>query len=193
MIQEKIAQTGYPVMEEIAHRWSPRAFSEKPVDKQKLMSMLEAARWAPSSRNEQPWRFIIAHKKDSHYSKLFEALNEWNAKWAYTAPLLLAVLAKKNFDYKNRPNNHAWYDTGAAVANLLAQATHLGLSAHQMAGIHPNKVYTNFDIDESGYDVICIIAIGYQDESRLEELEEEYRESEYKKRERKSLEDLILS
>ncbi len=192
MIKEKIAPTDHPIMQEISHRWSPRAFSEKSVEENKLLSLLEAVRWAPSNRNEQPWHFIIARKGDVHYSKLFEGLNEWNSKWAFTAPVLIAVMAKRNFDYKNQSNNHSWYDVGLAIGNLLIQATHIGLSAHQMAGIYPEKIVKNFSIRSSKYDVVSVIALGYQDEYRLVELVNSYRESEYKARERKALKEFVF-
>ncbi len=191
MIKEKIASTIHPVIKEISHRWSPRAFSDKPVEQEQLLSVLEAARWAASSRNEQPWRFIVARKGDAHYSNLFKGLNEWNAQWAFTAPVLIVVLAKKEFK-PNRPNQHSWHDTGLAVGNLLVQATHLGISAHQMGGIHPEIITANFHINPNEYDVISVIALGYQDEKRLAELNESYRELEYKPRERKPLNEIVF-
>ncbi len=192
MIENKEAVTELELISEISQRWSPRAFGEKPIDEITLRKIFEAARWAPSSRNEQPWRFIVARKEDEHYEKVFTALDEFNQKWAWTAPVLVAVLGVKKHKYKDRPNIYHMHDVGLAVGNLLAQATHHGLAVHQMAGIQPNQIIKNFQLDSELYKVVSIMAIGYQDEARLKELEEKYRESEYKPRERKSLQELVF-
>lgn len=192
MQQQKIAHTDHSVIEEIRNRWSPRAFSSKSVEEDKLLKVLEAARWAPSSRNEQPWRFIIARKGEEHYERLFAALNEHNQEWAHTAPVLGASIAVIHHDYKNRENLYRQHDLGLAMGNFLAQATHEGLAVHQMAGIKPEVVVENFDIDKEKFEVVAMFAFGYQDENRLEELDDKYREAEYKTRSRKDLSELIF-
>tara|TARA_R110000850_G_scaffold49072_3_gene121227 strand:- start:841 stop:1452 length:612 start_codon:yes stop_codon:yes gene_type:complete len=193
MIEGKQAQTDIELMKEIATRWSPRAFSDKPVEEEKLLRMFEAARWAPSSSNGQPWHFIIARKGDAHYNKLFEGVNEGNQKWAWSAPVVGVSLAQKRFDYKNRENRHYMHDVGMAMGNLLTQATHDGLYVHQMGGIIPEKIYTNFEVDEDKYEVVAMFVIGYQDESRLDEMDEKFRESEMKPRERRALKDFLFA
>ncbi len=192
MLEKKAAQADHAIIPEIKNRWSPRAFADKEVEKEKLMRVLEAARWAASSMNEQPWRFIVARKGDAHYDKLYEGLNKWNRKWTWTAPVLIATLAKKRFTKNDSKNYHSWHDLGLAMGNLSAQATHEGLHLHQMAGIEAETVAENFEVDTEGYDVVTLFVLGYQDESRLEELEERYHEAELKKRERKPLNEIVF-
>ncbi len=193
MIQGKEAQTEVELMPEIANRWSPRAFNNKPVEEEKLLRMFEAARWAPSSSNGQPWHFIIARKGDTHYNKLFEGVNEGNQKWAWSAPVVGVSLAQRRFDYKNRENRHYMHDVGMAMGNLLTQATHDGLYVHQMGGIITEKIYTNFEVDKDKYEVVAMFVMGYQDESRLDEMDEKFRESEIKPRERRALKDFLFA
>lgn len=191
MIKEKIAQTEQKVMEEITHRWSPRGFADKAVEEEKLIRVFEAARWAPSSRNEQPWRFIVARKGDDHYEKLFNALDEGNQSWAWTAPVICASIAKVKFDYKGYPNGHALHDLGMAMGGLLAQATHEGLHVHQMAGFEPDVVLEEFGINGDDYKVVTLFVTGYQDESRLSEISEKDQKSEFATRKRRPLAETV--
>ena len=127
----KAAQTSQPVHELIGSRWSPRAFSDREVSSEQLITLLEAARWAPSSYNEQPWRFIVARKSDPEtYSKLFGTLMELNQLWARQAPVLLLTLGKKTFSHNGTTNPYALHDAGMALSNLALQATAQGLSVH---------------------------------------------------------------
>ena len=120
----KTAQTERPVHELIGKRWSPRAFSRREVTEAQVISLLEAARWAPSSYNEQPWRFIVARKSDPEtYSKLAGSLMELNRLWASSAPVLNPTLAKKTFTHNGSPNFYALHDTGIALGHLAIQAT----------------------------------------------------------------------
>jgi len=191
MMAEKKANTNYPIIDELSQRWSPRAFSNQAVEDEKLLRIFEAVRWAPSSRNEQPWRFLVARKGDEHYDQLFEGLNEFNQKWAWTAPVIGASLAKVKMAHKGKEIADRIHDVGLAMGSFLAQATHEGLHVHQMAGIHPDKILENFDIDGEEYEVVAMFVLGYQDFERLSELDEEYYESEKKPRERKPLAELI--
>ncbi|HAD97399.1 MAG TPA: nitroreductase [Cryomorphaceae bacterium] len=192
MLEQKKAQTEHELIPEIMNRWSPRAFADREVEVEKLQRIFEAARWAPSSTNEQPWRFIVASKGDEHYDKLYGCLNEWNRKWTWTAPVLVATLAKKNFTKNDKPNKHSWHDLGLAMGNLSAQATHENLYLHQMAGIHTEEVERLFEVDTDAYEVVSMFVLGYQDEKRLQELEERYHESELKERSRKPLNELVF-
>lgn len=192
MTIDKAGKTDFELIPEIAGRWSPRAFGEQAVETEKLKRVLEAARWAPSSRNEQPWRFIIARKGDEHYQKLFEGLNEFNQKWAWTAPVLGATLSSKHFARNSRPNSHNFHDVGLAMGNLLAQATHEGLHLHQLAGIVHENITENFRVNPNEYDVVTMFVMGYQDESRLAELDEKYQKSEKAERNRKDLTELVF-
>lgn len=191
MIKEKIADTKLEIMSEIANRWSARGFSEKAVEEEKLQRVFEAARWAPSSRNEQPWRFIVAQKGDEHYDKLFNGLDDGNKRWAWTAPVLVASITKLKFDYKGYTNGHALHDLGLAMGALLVQATHEGLQVHQMGGIHPEVITDGFGINAKDYKVVTMFVIGYQDESRLSGIPERDQESEYEPRKRRPLSETI--
>ena len=158
---EKPADMQHPIHDLLKRRWSPRAFSDRPVEAEKLRILFEAARWAPSSNNEQPWRFIVATKDDeTEWNRLFACLVEGNRKWAYRAPLLILSAAGLNFEDDSRPNRHAFHDTGMAVENLVLQATALGLATHQMAGFDVEKARVDLKIP-SGYEPVAMIAVGY--------------------------------
>jgi nitroreductase len=158
---QKPAPSDYPVHELILERWSPRAFADKPVPQNVLRSIFEAARWAPSSNNEQPWAYIVAtgDDKDS-FEKISSVLMEFNAKWARSAPVLAIAVAELAFAKNNAPNRNAQYDTGAATALLSVEATALGLAVHQMAGFDPEKARQIFGIP-GGWEAIAALAIGY--------------------------------
>lgn len=158
---EKPAPTQFPIHDLLARRWSPRAFDERPIEADKLRSLFEAARWAPSSNNEQPWRFIFAGKDDEPQRDRFLAcLLEGNRKWAFRAPVLILSVASLNFEDDGRLNRHALHDTGMAVENLVLQAAALGLIAHQMAGFNVEKTRIDLKIP-LGYEPVAMIAVGY--------------------------------
>lgn len=187
----KIADAEHEVLDVVAERWSPRAFADRSVEPEKLRQLLEAARWAPSSRNEQPWRFILATKDDPEdYDRLLACLNAKNREWAYLAPVLMLMVAKTTFDNHGMPNRHAWHDVGLATGNLLAQATALDLFVHQMAGILPEKARETYGIP-SDFEVVAAAAIGYLGEA--EQLPEDRQEAEFKPRTRKPLAELVFA
>jgi len=157
---EKPAPAAYPIHEHIARRWSPRAYTGQPVDRYQLAQLFEAARWAPSSSNEQPWAFLIAERGTAGWQKLFDTLVPFNQGWVKSAPLLVLGLARKTFAANNNPNKFALYDLGQAVGGLLEQATALGLSVHQMAGFDAEKARTAFGIPEN-YEVGSMMTIGF--------------------------------
>ncbi len=145
----------------IEQRYSPNHFAEKPVSQDHLHQLFEAARHAPSSYNEQPWRFIYAtHDQPEAYRQLLYCINESNRTWAQQAPILMLSVAKKHFSKNEKPNRHAWHDTGTAVGFLLLKATELDLYSHQMAGFFPDKAREVLDIPDE-YDPVAMIAIGY--------------------------------
>lgn len=151
----------YPIVEAIKKRRSGRAYANKKVEQQVINALFEAARWAPSSMNEQPWRYIYATKEnDVRWKKIFDTLMEGNKIWAKNAPLLVLSLTKKNLERNGQPNNSARYDLGAANALLSIQATELGLNVHQMGGFDASKVRENLTIGDD-YDLGVIMAIGY--------------------------------
>jgi nitroreductase len=157
----KPAPSDFPVHELIRDRWSPRAFADKPVPQDVLRSIFEAARWAPSSNNEQPWAYIVAMKDNKeNFDKMLSVLVEFNAQWARSAPVLALAIAKLTFAKNNAPNRNAQYDTGAASALLSVEATAQGLAVHQMAGFDPEKARQVFAIP-AGWEPIAALAIGY--------------------------------
>ena len=150
-----------PIHELLASRWSPRAFDDRSVETDLLRMLFEAARWAPSSNNEQPWRFIVATKdREADWARLFECLVEGNRRWAFRAPVLVLSIASMHFQYNGRPNRHAFHDTGLATQNLVLQAAVHGLMARQMAGFDLEKTRADLQIP-SGYEPVSMIAIGY--------------------------------
>lgn len=157
----KTANTTQPILEQIATRWSPRAFSDRDVEVKKLVAILEAAQWAPSSYNEQPWRFIVARREDEKtYAKMLEVLLPGNEKWAKDAPVLMLTITSNNFKKQDRPNKHAWHDVGMASQNLAIQASHEGLAVHFMAGFDKEKAERLFQIPND-FTPVAAAAIGY--------------------------------
>jgi len=154
------------IHELIISRWSPRAFDQKPVEYEKIHLLFEAAKWAPSSRNGQPWRFIYANRDMSEYKLLFELLDEGNKAWAKSAPLLVLTLAQTVSTYKNRHNRLAFYEAGMAVSNLLLQASHMGLYVHQMGGYDVDRAKEDLVIP-TRYEPMSMMAIGYKGSQEL--------------------------
>lgn len=188
---DKSASFGYPVHESIAKRKSGRAFSSKPVDTATIGSLLEAARWAASCSNEQPWNFILTEKeKPSGYDRLLGCLVDFNVQWAQHAPVLILSIARLNFASTGKPNRHAFHDVGQAAASLALQATALGLIAHQMAGFDSQKARDEFVIPE-GFEPVAVIAVGYPGDSAG--LSDKLRERELAPRQRKPLQDFVFS
>jgi nitroreductase len=188
---EKPAETQYPIHELLKRRWSPRAFSNRIVEPDTLRSLLEAARWAPSSYNEQPWSFIVATKDDPvEFGRLLSCLVEGNIQWAQHAPVLMVSVARLSFEEDGKPNRHAFHDVGQAAANLTVQATALGLFVHQMAGILPDKVRALYGVPEQ-YEPVAAIALGYPGDPQS--LPERLRNRELAPRERKPLTEFVFT
>lgn len=182
---QKPAPTDHPIHELLRLRWSPRAFDPRAVEREKLLSLLEAARWAASSYNEQPWSFLLATKeKPDEFARLLDCLGEFNQSWAKSAPLLMLSVAQRDFARNQKPNRHALHDVGLATAQLVIQAQALGLSAHQMAGFDTAKARAAFDIPAS-HEPVAVIALGYAGDP--ETLPDDLRERERAARERKPL------
>ena len=188
---EKPADTRYPIHDLLRQRWSPRAFSDRPVEADKLRSLLEAARWAPSSNNAQPWHFLVATKEDqAAHGRLVGCLMEGNIPWAQRAPVLMVSVARLSFEDDGTPNRHAFHDVGQAVTNLTLQATALGLFVHQMAGFYPDKVRAFYGIPKE-FEPVAAIALGYPGDP--EGLSEKYRSREAAPRTRKPLTEFVFS
>lgn len=179
---KKNASTNYVVHPLIEGRWSPRAFEEQTISEQQIRSIFEAARWSPSSRNEQPWRFVVA-SRISHpkvFKNILAALDEKNQAWAVRASVLAVSFAKKDFDHNQTENTHAWYDVGLATAQLTIQASQYGISVHQMGGFDGDKIREGFKVPDN-YEPVVALAFGFVGNPKtlspeLEKLEREPRE-----------------
>lgn len=187
---EKSAPTQYPVHELISERWSPRAFSQQPVELAKLLHLFEAARWAPSAMNAQPWNFIIATSDQPEaYARMLATINPRNQLWAKNAPVLMLVVAQTERQ-PGSPNRYAWYDLGQAVALLSVQATAEGLSLHQMGGFDAEKARQAYGIPQD-YEAVVAIALGYRGEPH--DLPDDLRERELMPRSRKPVQEFVFA
>jgi nitroreductase len=172
-------------------RWSPRAFTDREVSPEDLSRVFEAARWAASSYNEQPWRFFAGVRGSETYKKILESLMPFNQAWAGKAPVLILGITKTKFSHNNTPNRVALYDLGAAASYLTLQATALGLSTHQMAGFDENAARKALNVPEE-YIFGAAIALGYQgDPENLPS--EQAKQQEVAPRTRKPLSEIVLS
>jgi nitroreductase len=186
----KHAPDGAGVEHLIRRRWSPRAFADKEVSADDLKKLFEAARWAASSFNEQPWRFLVGRRGDETYKKIFGALVEFNQSWAKSAPVLVLSAAKKTFSASGQPNRYGLHDTGAATTLLSLQATANGLHTHSMAGFDAEQARASFAIP-SDYDIGAVTALGYFGDP--ESLPDQMQKTEVAPRQRKPLEEFVFS
>lgn len=145
----------------ILERWSPRAFADKDVSAKDLKTIFEAVRWAASSFNEQPWRFLVGRKGSETYKKILDSLAPFNQMWAGKAPVLILGVAKTKFSHNGEPNRVALFDLGAASTTLALEASALGLHVHQMAGFEPDAARKAFGVPEE-YIFGSAIALGHQ-------------------------------
>ncbi len=180
---EKRATTQFPLEALLARRWSPRAFAETPVSQADLGSLFEAARWAPSSMNEQPWRFIVATREDPlEHQRLLGCLAPSNQVWAKNASVLILAFARTAFVRNDKPNRHAFHDLGMAIENLLLQAVSLGLQTHPMAGINHDEIRSAYVVPEA-FEAVTAIAVGYP--APVEQLPQELQLKESAERQRR--------
>ncbi|HEX8282889.1 MAG TPA: nitroreductase family protein [Pyrinomonadaceae bacterium] len=183
--------TETPVHDLILGRRSTLAFSGRAVSDEDLRSLLEAARWASSSYNEQPWHFIVATRdRPAEFERLLGCLVPGNAEWAGRAPVLMLSVAKLAFDRGGAANRHALHDVGQAAANLSIQASALGLSVHQMGGFDASKARAEFRIPE-GFEPVAALAVGYPGDP--EELPEALRAREQAPRTRRQLSEFVFA
>lgn len=190
---QKPAITQQPIHDLIAQRWSGRAYdASQGVSKEQVISLLEAARWAPSCFGDQPWRYVVCNKADNlqAWQAAFDCLVPGNQGWAVNAPVLLLICADTLFSHNDKPNKWAPYDTGAATENLCLQATALGLMAHQMGGFDADKARTTFNVPER-YQILAMVTVGYQ--ADVESLTGETKERETAARSRKPLNELFFN
>ncbi len=186
---EKPANVHFPIHNLLKHRWSPRAFADRDVDPAILRSLFEAARWAASSYNGQPWSFVIATRHEPEaLQRVLSCFVEFNAGWAKHAPVIGISVARLNFEHNGSPNRHAYHDVGQAMANLAIEAVANGLQLHQMAGIQVDKAREVLSIPE-GYDPVAGFALGYPGDPQ--KLPDQLRDRELAPSERKTAESFV--
>ena len=167
LTQQAFARTpDHPVDPLFVNRWSPRSFSAEPVSVHALNAMVEAARWAPSSNNLQPWHFHITNGPGATRDRWNEAVNQWNRSWSDNAPVLVWVVARTVAPPNEKhptgtPNRHAHFDTGAATVQFVLEGERQGLKAHYMGGEDVAKAHQLLGLD-ANHEVVCAIAIGHQ-------------------------------
>lgn len=190
-MNDKKASTDYPIHALLADRWSPYAFADRPVPEADLRSVFEAARWAPSSYNEQPWRYIVATQNDpEQFQRLLSCLVDGNQLWAKAAPVLVLGVASLRFALNAKDNRAAVHDLGLAAGNLLLEATARGLFVHQMIGILPDKARDIYGIPD-GFEAWTGLAIGYKADPA--NLPGPLRERDLAYRQRKPLREFVFS
>lgn len=172
----------------LAERYSPRSFSDRDVTEAELELVLEAARLAPSSMNEQPWRFLVVRKGGEGYEALLAVLMESNRVWADKAPVLILNMASRTFARNGLPNVHAWHDLGLAIGQLTAQATALGMGLHQLGGFFPDRAREAFGIPEE-MDLVSVIALGFPGDPQ--QLPDNLRERELKRSPRRPMAEVV--
>lgn len=170
------------------NRWSPRAMSGEEISHDDLMGLFEAARWAPSSYNNQPWRFIYAKRNTDHWQRLFSLLVEGNKIWAKNAAVIVVVISRKNFEFNEKPAITHQFDAGAAWENLALEATSRELVTHGMQGFDFNEARKALGIPDS-FDVMAMFAIGKL--GQKENLPRDLQEREYPSN-RKPLEEIVM-
>lgn len=190
-MEHKVASTDHPVHDLIKSRWSPYGYSDKPVAEDDLLSLFEAARWAASSYNEQPWSYIVATKDDpEEFERLLGCLVEGNQPWARHAPVLVLCVATMKFKRNDKPNKAAIHDLGLAAGNVCFEATARGLFVHQMIGILPDVAREAYSIPD-GAEAVTAMAIGYAADP--ETLSDQIKERDTTPRQRKPLAEFVFS
>jgi nitroreductase len=191
MHEHKQATPDHPIQSLLAGRWSPYAFADRPVSEEDVQSLFEAARWAPSSYNEQPWCYVVATKAaPAEFERLLSCLVEANRPWAKAAPVLALGCARLTFLHNGQPNAAALHDLGLASANLAAEAISRGLSVHQMIGILPERARELYGIPQNAQPLTGL-AIGYVGDSAA--LAEPYRQRDLAPRTRRPLDAFVFS
>lgn len=188
-LNTKAATTDYPILDNLKERWSPRTFSSKPPSEFELRQLFEATRWAASSRNEQPWRFMVGWKGTEAYDKIYDCLGEFNQSWV-DAPVLVLAAYKKTFEFNGSENFHALHDLGLALGNMSVQAQAIGIGLHHMAGIDWRKAHKKFNVPND-FHVATAIALGYYG-GEVENLPENLQKGETQARTRHPQKDFVF-
>jgi len=185
---ESARKSNYPINPLILNRWSPRSMTGEALNDDDIMSLFEAARWAPSSYNNQPWRFIYAKRNSEHWDRFFNLLAEGNKNWTKNAALLVVVISRKNFEFNEKPAITHQFDAGSAWENLALEASSRGIVAHGMQGFDYEKAGVNLGVPHD-FEVMAMIAIGKK--GPIEILPPELQEME-KLTDRKPLKEIIM-
>ncbi|MEM1328405.1 MAG: nitroreductase family protein [Bacteroidota bacterium] len=185
----KEANTDYPILQLLQDRWSPRVFTDTEPTDQELRQLFEAASWAASSYNQQPWRFIVARKGTDTYKKIYDLLSDFNQSWV-DSPVLVLTAYKKTFD-DGKENFHALHDLGACVTSMTIQAQSMGIALHQMAGVDFEKAKEEFNIPDD-FHVATAITIGFYG-GNPEKLEDDLQKQEKQARERKPQSEFVFA
>ena len=185
---ESARKSNYPINPLILNRWSPRSMTGEALNDDDIMSLFEAARWAPSSYNNQPWRFIYAKRNTEHWDRFFNLLAEGNKNWTKNAALLVVVISRKNFEFNEKPAITHQFDAGSAWENLALEASSRGIVAHGMQGFDYEKACVNLGVPHD-FEVMAMIAIGKK--GPIEILPPEVQEKE-KLTDRKPLKEIIM-
>ena len=189
-MSEKRLNPGPRIHDILARRWSPRAYAATPVEPDKVRACLEAARWAPSCYNDQPWHFIVATRDQGDvYDRLLACLADMNQAWAKAAPVLMISVARTTFTLDGKPNRHGQHDVGLATMNLMIQAAALGLHAHAMGGFDRDAARRAFGIP-AGFEPMAAIALGYLGDPAT--LPDDRRRMEVAPRERRPMRDWVF-
>ena len=174
----------------IKNRWSPVSFSDEPVTCEMRELLFEAARWAPSSRNAQPWKYYYARKGENEFDEIVSILTGVNPDWAKNAQVLIISVMIKNHPYKNRPNGKALHDIGAANALLSVQASEMGMQAHQMGGFDKEKAIEYLKLDTNDFEPVTCIAVGFP--GNPENLSEDSKKRDFQSRKRKDKNEFVI-
>jgi len=177
------------ITEAIYNRRSPRSYSDKKIPENVLLELFEAARWAPSSMNEQPWLYLYAYNGTEKFNKILDSLVPFNKQWAKNASVLVVSLAKKTFDYNNKENKYYFYDAGSANQNLLLAAFNSDIYGHPMGGFESSILVNNFNIP-TNIEPVCVISLGYLDSP--DKLPEDLRTREIAERQRRPIEEFVI-
>ncbi|MBL7947090.1 MAG: nitroreductase family protein [Flavobacteriales bacterium] len=188
MIHEATRRSELELSEVLNNRFSPRAFSAREVSDQELELVLEAARWAPSSMNEQPWRFVVTRRGGDAHAQLLETLNPSNRIWGDKAPVLILAMVQRTLSRNGQVNHHARHDLGLATAHFTAQATALGMGVHILGGFNAEAARTAFNVPED-LDIVSVLVLGFPGEA--DQLPENLRERESRRSVRLPLSELV--
>ncbi len=189
-MENKKANTLYPINVLSAHRWSTRAFSAQTLELKQVLNLIEAARWAPSAYNEQPWRFVVGLRGDATFEKILSTMVEFNVSWAKDAAVLVLNIYKKTYTHNDKPNITAAFDLGQAVMAYCLEAQHQSLYTHQIGGFDAEKA-NELLVTDNDYTALTVTAIGHIGNSK--DLPEDLQKAETQSRSRNDMNTLVFT